>query len=62
VKVRVESGAVGVRWDLVNCRRRETFLLNMKQIGCGDGRTREMRGGYERLFMLCVLFTGCCQP
>jgi len=53
VKVRVESGAVGVRWDLVNCRRREMFLLNMKQIACRDGRTREMRGGYERLFMLC---------
>jgi hypothetical protein len=31
VKARVlESAEVGVRCDLVNCRRRETILLNMK--------------------------------
>ena len=50
VKARVESAGFGVKWDLVNCRRRATFLLNMNTTRAGGRGTR----GYERLFMYCV--------
>jgi hypothetical protein len=41
VKARVESAGAAVRWDLVNCRRRAMFLLNMKM---GRGERRGMSG------------------